>query len=72
MLRPGLGGRLSAIGAPLRAALGHLFASLAQLARHQLPSHLIPNLAGQLFQLNKRASSAQTLLFPLGKLSDDP
>jgi hypothetical protein len=42
------------------------------LTGHQLPSHLVPNLTGQLFQLDKRASSSQTLMFPLGKLIDDP
>lgn len=72
MLRLGPRGRLPAVGARLRAGAGHLIASLGELARQQLPSYLIPNLAGQFFQLDERASSSKTLLFPLGKLTHDP
>jgi len=72
MLRIGPAGRPTAIGARLRARVGHLVAAFGQLARQQLPSHLIPNLAGQFFQLDERAGSPQTLLFPLGKLMNDP
>jgi hypothetical protein len=72
MLRLGPGGRLPAIGARLRAGVGHLVAALGELARHQLASHLISNLARQLFQFDEGASSSQPLLFPLGKLIDDP
>jgi hypothetical protein len=72
MLRIGPAGRLPAIGARLRARVDHLVAAFGQLARQQLPSHLIPNLASQFFQFDERASSPQTLLLPLGKLTDDP
>jgi hypothetical protein len=70
MLHLGPGRYLRAIGT--RLGVSHLVAALGELACHQLPSHLIPNLAGQFFQLNERASSSQPLMFLLGKPIDDP
>jgi len=72
MLHLDSGRCLRAIGARLGTAVGHLVATLGELARHQLPSHLIPDLAGLFFQLDERASSSQPLMLLLGKLIDEP
>jgi hypothetical protein len=72
MLHLDSGRCLRAIGTRLGTAVGHLVAALGELARHQLPSHLVPNLAGQFLQLNERASSSQPLMFLPRKPSDDP
>jgi hypothetical protein len=63
--------RLAAIRARLRRGAGRLTAPLIELPDHQLPRHLVPDLARQFFQLDKRASGPQTRLFLPGQLTDD-